>query len=163
MAAADMVISEQDHARFTTSLELLRNEANAKLAFLLDKAGQQIAAAGDLAEIDSTSLASLAAGNVAATEGVAQVVGEREFTSLFHEGLRDNLHLTVVGSRAILLVVFDERSSLGLVRLRVGQRAPEIAAIISDIQLRAESSANSPAGGGAFAEITEEDIEALFR
>jgi hypothetical protein len=70
MAAGHTVITEQDHARFMAILESLDREANAKFVFLLDKSGQQIAATGDLDEVDPTSLASLTAGNVAATEGV---------------------------------------------------------------------------------------------
>ena len=118
MSAFNMVITESDHQRFSDVLEKLATGSNAKLAFLLDKAGQQIAVAGRLADVDTTSLASLTAGNVAATEGVAQLIGEREFTTLFHEGNRENMHISLVNNRVILLVVFDEQSSLGLVRLR---------------------------------------------
>ena len=58
MTAFDMVVTESDHARFITVLDQLAREANAKFTFLLDKAGQQIASTGNLAEIDPTSLAS---------------------------------------------------------------------------------------------------------
>jgi predicted regulator of Ras-like GTPase activity (Roadblock/LC7/MglB family) len=117
------VILEQDHARLEEALGRLLGEANAKFAFLIDRAGQHLAAVGNLDGIDPTALASLTAGNVAATEGVASLVGEKTFTSLFHEGERDSLHISGVGT-VILLVVFDARSSLGLVRLRVRQYAP---------------------------------------
>jgi predicted regulator of Ras-like GTPase activity (Roadblock/LC7/MglB family) len=154
-----MIISEIDHDRFSSVLRQIGLEANARLVFLLDKAGQQIAAAGDLAEIDSTALASLAAGNVAATEGVAQLVGEQQFTSQFHEGVRESLHISVVDNRVILLVVFDERSSLGLVRLRVGQHAGKLGDILRDVLARDEAPASR---ADAFSEITEDDIDALF-
>jgi len=61
----------------------------------------------------------LTAGNIAATGGLAKLIGEREFSILFHEGERDNLHISIVGQRVILVVIFDQKSSLGLVRLRV--------------------------------------------
>ena len=80
MPAGNTIITEQDYARFMAILEGLDREANAKFVFLLDKSGQQIASAGEMAEVDPTSLASLTAGNVAATEGVAQLVGEEGFT-----------------------------------------------------------------------------------
>ena len=81
-----------------------------------DKNGQQIAANGDLESVDTTSLASLTAGNVAATDGLAPDRGKGVHP--FHEGEKDNIHISIVG-RVILVVIFDDRSSLGLVRLRV--------------------------------------------
>jgi predicted regulator of Ras-like GTPase activity (Roadblock/LC7/MglB family) len=162
MAVSDLVIVEADQTRFVATLERLRHEANAKLVFLLDKNGQQIASAGDLDGIDPTSLASLTAGNVAATDGLAKLIGEREFSILFHEGEHDNLHINVIGGTVILVVLFDERSSLGLVRLRVKKSSAELAAVVEEIVLRAESRRAMALGGASFAEITDEDIDALF-
>ena len=163
MASTDLVLREEDHVRFTVLLERLREEANAKLTFLLDKNGQQLARAGDLNGIDATSLASLTAGNVAATEGLAQLIGEHEFSILFHEGENDHLHINVIGGRSILVVLFDERSSLGLVRLRVKKASIELASAIEDIYDRSESSRAAAFGGASpFSEITDDDIDALF-
>ncbi|MGB5880386.1 MAG: roadblock/LC7 domain-containing protein, partial [Thermoanaerobaculia bacterium] len=116
MAAAHMEVFEEELGRLEAALNRLRHDSNAKVVFLIDKNGQQIAAAGDVEDFDSTSLASLTAGNVAATDGLAKLIGEREFSVLFHEGKRDHIHISIVAKRAILLVIFDERSSLGLVR-----------------------------------------------
>ena len=163
MASTDLVLREEDHVRFTVLLERLREEANAKLTFLLDKNGQQLARAGDLNGIDATSLASLTAGNVAATEGLARLIGEHEFSILFHEGENDHLHINVIGGRSILVVLFDERSSLGLVRLRVKKASIELASAIEDIYDRSESSRAATFGGASpFSEITDDDIDALF-
>ena len=163
MPAGHTIITEQDYPRFMAILEGLDREANAKFVFLLDKSGQQIASAGEMAEVDPTSLASLTAGNVAATEGVAQLVGEEGFTSQFHEGKRDNLHISVVGNRMILLVVFDARSSLGLVRLRVEQCMPQLDSIVHDMEQRGDGATGATAQGpGVLGEITDDDIDALF-
>lgn len=160
---SDLVLIEADHARLTTILDRLRQDANAKMVFLIDKNGQQLASSGDLGALDSTSLASLTAGNVAATDGLAKLLGEREFSILFHEGEKDNLHINVVGGRAILVVLFDERSSLGLVRLRVKKATTELTAILEDVVARSLAHRASPTAGYApFAEITDEDIDALF-
>jgi predicted regulator of Ras-like GTPase activity (Roadblock/LC7/MglB family) len=163
MAAPGMIITESDHERLVRGLDRLGHDGNARFVFLLDKAGQRIASVGQLDDIDATSLASLAAGNVAATEGVARVVGEEAFTTLFHEGKRDCLHMSLVEDRVILLVVFDERSSLGLVRLRVEQATPELGSIVRDVLDRKEAGGAGPGSGlTPFAEITDEDIDALF-
>ena len=162
MSLSNYVILEEDSKRFTTAMEKLRQESNSKLAFLIDKNGQQIAAVGDLTNIDPTSLASLAAGNVAATDGLAKLIGEREFSNLFHEGENDSLHINVVGGWAILLVMFDERSSLGLVRLRVKKASTELDAILGEIATRDNSQRSTGYDASPFAEITDEDIDALF-
>ncbi len=123
MTTAHLEVFEEELERLVQALSRLRHDSNAKAVFLIDRNGQHIAAAGDVENFDSTSLASLTAGNVAATDGLAKLIGEREFSVLFHEGQRDHIHISIVARRAILLVIFDERSSLGLVRLRV-KRAP---------------------------------------
>jgi predicted regulator of Ras-like GTPase activity (Roadblock/LC7/MglB family) len=159
---SDFVILEGDYSSFTKILEKLARDSNAKLVFLLDKNGQQIASAGDLDGVDPTSLASLTAGNVAATEGLAQLVGEQEFSILFHEGQNENLHINVVGGRAILLVQFDERSSLGLVRLRVKKATVDLSAVLKDIETRSEEQRAATVSSSPFSEITDDDIDALF-
>jgi predicted regulator of Ras-like GTPase activity (Roadblock/LC7/MglB family) len=142
-------------------LNRLRMDANAKIVFLVDKNGQQIAGAGEVDLVDTTSLASLTAGNVAATDGLAKLIGEKEFSILFHEGRKDNIHISIVGQRLILVVIFDERSSLGLVRLRVRKASSSVERVLEAMEMKAQrvgvAEATSP-----FAEITDEDIDALF-
>ena len=77
MGSADFILYEEEYASLEEALRRLRQEANAKAVFLIDKNGQQIAAAGEIEQFDATSLASLTAGNVAATDGLAKLIGER--------------------------------------------------------------------------------------
>jgi len=154
-----MEVFEEDYRGLEEALRRLRRDSNAKAVFLIDKNGQQIAAAGDVENFDSTSLASLTAGNVAATDGLAKLIGEREFSVLFHEGQRDHIHISIVARRAILLVIFDERSSLGLVRLRVKRASAEMDRIFEEMADRSQRSRAEPS---PFAEITDEDIDSLF-
>src|SRR5262245_24419916 len=133
MAAPDLVLYDEEFNRIRDSLKRLQQDASAKVVFLVDKNGQQIAAVGDLQALDTTSLASLTAGNVAATDGLARLIGEREFSILFHEGEKDNIHISIVAQRVILVVIFDERSSLGLVRLRVRRATADLEKIFEEI------------------------------
>lgn len=157
-----MVILEEDHKRLVSILDRLLGEANASMVFLVDKTGQQVAASGDLDGVDPTAFASLAAGNVAATEGLAQLIGEDEFCTLYHEGSSGSIHVSLVSDRVILLVVFDERSSLGLVRLRVSQRTPELENVVVEIMQRSREGSAVGVAASAIAEISDEDIDALF-
>jgi len=155
------VVFETEFRRLEDALRRLRQDANAKAVFLIDRNGQHIAAAGETEEFDTTSLASLTAGNVAATDGLAKLIGEREFSVLFHEGQRDHIHISIVARRAILLVIFDERSSLGLVRLRVKRASVELKKVFDEMDIKAmpQEGVSEPS---PFSEITDEDIDALF-
>src|ERR1043166_6407085 len=115
MADTSIILHEQQYQQIKAVLAKLSADAASRVVFLVDKDGQQIAEHGDVGDIDTTSLASLAAGNVAATGGMAQLIGEKEFPTLSHEGEKESIHISVVG-RLLLVVVFDERSSLGLVK-----------------------------------------------
>ena len=154
-----MVMYDEEFQQLSAVCERLAREANAKIVFLVDKNGQLIASIGATQDLDTTSLASLTAGNIAATGGLAKLIGEKEFSILFHEGERDNLHISVIGGRVILVVIFDTRSSLGLVRLRVKKASDELNKIFDGLlkKVQAPGTAGSP-----FAEITDDDIDNLF-
>lgn len=162
MPGPGMVMYEEEFHQISQILEKLVKDANSKVVFLVDKNGQLIAAHGETENLDTTSLASLTAGNIAATGGLAKLLGEKEFSILFHEGERDNLHITIVGMRVILVVIFDNRSSLGLVRLRVKKASEELAAIFDRLMKKAEAEASGGGGASPFAEITDDDIDNLF-
>lgn len=162
MCAADFVLYEEEFRRLEEALRRLRQEANGKAVFLIDKNGQQIASAGEVEQFDSTSLASLTAGNVAATDGLAKLIGEREFSVLFHEGQQDHIHISIVAKRAILVVIFDDRSSLGLVRLRVRRANSDLEKIFEVMVQKGDRDAQGPSHSSPFAEITDDDIDALF-
>src|SRR6187455_1361258 len=163
MAAVELVLYQEEFQRLDSALKKLRQEANAKAVFLIDKNGQQIASAGEVDQFDTTSLASLTAGNVAATDGLARLIGEKEFSILFHEGERDNIHISIVAQRVILVVIFDTRSSLGLVRLRVKKASLELTEVFEKIVKKISSEKEAGTlDDSPFAEITDEDIDSLF-
>ncbi|MBE0425810.1 MAG: roadblock/LC7 domain-containing protein [Nitrospirae bacterium] len=164
MTGSDLVMYEEEFLKIEEELQKLRRQANAKVVFLVDKNGQLIASAGETRDIDTTSLASLTAGNIAATGGIARLLGEREFTILFHEGEKDNIHISLIGQRVILVVIFDHRSSLGLVRLRVKKATESLSNIFDDISRKVEKErGEGKLEESIFAEITDEDIDNLFR
>jgi predicted regulator of Ras-like GTPase activity (Roadblock/LC7/MglB family) len=160
MFDTQFVLLDEDHQRISTVCDRLVRDANAKGVYVVDKNGQLINESGELQNVDSTSLASLTAGCIAATGGLAKIVGEEEFPTHFHQGARDNLHITLVGDRMILMVIFDERSSLGLVRLRVKKAGAELARILEEVKKKSEQ--EGAQGASPFAEITDDDIDNLF-
>lgn len=162
MSTAHMVMYEEEFQEINEVIGRLLKEANAKVIFLVDKNGQLISGVGETERFDTTSLASLTAGNIAATGGLAKLIGEKEFSILFHEGEKDNLHISIVGGRVILVVLFDSRSSLGLVRLRVKKSSEELSIIFEKLLKKAEDKEKRGASDFPFAEITDDDIDSLF-
>jgi len=162
MANPQMVMYDEEFKQINAVIDKLLREANAKVIFLVDKNGQLISGVGDTERFDTTSLASLTAGNIAATGGLAKLIGEKEFSILFHEGEKDNLHISIVGGRVILVVLFDSRSSLGLVRLRVKKASDELTTIFDSLMQKAEAKEKSGDAEFPFAEITDDDIDNLF-
>ncbi len=130
MSQGSFIASEEQLRETSTVLERLLRESVSKCVYLVDKAGQLVAACGETKDIDATSLASLTAGNIAATGGLAKTIGEKEFSLLFHEGVSDHIHISLVAQKLILVVIFDKRSSIGLVRLRVKKACEELAKLI---------------------------------
>jgi predicted regulator of Ras-like GTPase activity (Roadblock/LC7/MglB family) len=158
MLNAQDIIHESDFKQILKVCEGLAADAHAKLVFIVDKNGQLIVSSGETGSLDTTSLATLAAGNIAATSGLAKLLGEQEFTILFHEGAKDNLHLSIIAERYILVVVFDGRTSLGLVRLWVKKASQQLEETFVELAKRNAESGHNP----LFAEITDEDIDNLF-
>jgi predicted regulator of Ras-like GTPase activity (Roadblock/LC7/MglB family) len=157
MGHGNFILREREYEAFQSVLRKLLAEAYARVVFLVDKNGTLLASAGQTERFDTTSLASLAAGNIAATGGLANLIGEKEFSILFHEGERDNMHISVVADRLILVVIFDRRSSVGLVRLRVRRVSVELEKILAVVLEDADGD------HGVIEELTEADIESLFK
>jgi len=152
------VMFDEEFREIQSICDRLFRDSNARVVFIVDKNGQPIAASGETENLDITSLASLTAGNIAATGGIAGLLKENEFTTQFHEGERSNVHIQIVAQRVIMVVIFDQRSSLGLVRLRMRKASEELSRVLSRLLRKAQT----PGVTSPLDQITEEDIENLF-
>src|SRR5688572_32839622 len=131
MAETPFIIDEQQFQKIKSVLGRLCVECAARVVFLVDRDGQPIAFHGDIGDMDTTSFSSLAAGNVAATSSMAKLIGEDVFPAVVHEGERESIFISVIG-RSLLVVVFDERSTLGLVKIRAKRATYEVAALLEE-------------------------------
>ena len=159
MAQSPFIIQEHQFQRLKIVLARLCVECASRVVFLVDRDGQTIAFHGDIGDMDTMSFSSLAAGNVAATSSMAKLIGEDVFPAVVHEGERESIFISVIG-RSLLAVVFDERSTLGLVKLRTKKASFEVASILDEAGR--DSTAFSVNHNSIFAEITDEDIDSLF-
>jgi predicted regulator of Ras-like GTPase activity (Roadblock/LC7/MglB family) len=97
----------------------------------VDKDGHLITRQGFTQSLDTTALAALLAGSFASTREIARLLGEPEFSVLFHQGKKDHVHITLVGERTILAVIFDDRTTIGMVRLYAKEATQDLERILS--------------------------------
>jgi predicted regulator of Ras-like GTPase activity (Roadblock/LC7/MglB family) len=159
MAETPFIIQERQFQRLKSILARLCVECAARVVFLVDRDGQPIAFHGDIGDMDTTSFSSLAAGNVAATTSMAKLIGEDVFPAVVHEGERESIYISVIG-RSLLVVVFDERSTVGLVKIRSKRASHEVSSTLDE--MAEESAISFKSNNSFFAEITDEDIDSLF-
>ena len=116
--------------------------------------------AGSTDDFDMQAVSALVAGSYAATREMARLLGEDEFSVLFHQGRRDNIQLTLVGNRTILATVFDERTTIGMVRLYAKEAAESLQRIFSGIAKRDDD--GSDALGDEYSESAKNQLDDFF-
>lgn len=102
---------------------------------MIDMAGNIVATLdnGRLAH-DIYSLAALAAGNFGAVSAMARIVGEDEFSLLFHKGKNENIHFSKIMTDYLLITIFGKETSLGFLRLKVAESVRKIQKILKQVQ-----------------------------
>jgi predicted regulator of Ras-like GTPase activity (Roadblock/LC7/MglB family) len=112
-----LIFYREEIARIDTILKELIKLSGATCALLIDKDGHLVARTGTMKEFDLDTVAALVAGSFAATREMARVLGEDEFSVLFHQGQKGSIQLSLVGERTILGVIFNDSTTVGMVRL----------------------------------------------
>jgi len=154
-----MILYEDELQRLEEITGRLWRDTSATAVFLIDVNGQLVSCLGGYQSMDTTALASLVAGSVMATTGLANILGEDDFPTHFHEGQQEHLYIARIAEGLILAVVFGGDTSLGLVRLRVKKAATKLLTVYEEIELRSQSDAG---GFDPFGDISEDDIDRFF-
>jgi predicted regulator of Ras-like GTPase activity (Roadblock/LC7/MglB family) len=136
MSSRDVAIHEDAAQRINKVLKTFLSDSAAVDALLIDRSGQMLAQGGSDRSLDIVSLCALAAGAFSSTAAMAQLLGEPEFTMLFHQGIKENIHVAAVDEHAILLAIFDSRTTVGMVRLFAKEAIAAIGAILSEARGR---------------------------
>jgi predicted regulator of Ras-like GTPase activity (Roadblock/LC7/MglB family) len=131
-----LVFYERDVARFDGELDGFLELSGARCALLIDKEGHLVTRRGDAVQTSLESISALVAGSFAATREMARLLGEEQFTTLFHQGSRDSIQISLVGDRALFAMVFDERTNLGLVRYYSVEATKRLSEILNEIDQR---------------------------
>lgn len=133
--------------------------SGAKCALLIDKEGHLVTKKGDVKSIDMDTISALVAGSFAATKEMARLLGEEEFTALYHQGHRDNIQLSLVGDRTLLTILFDDRTTVGMVRLYASETAKKLADVYGDVGKRPGT--DQPLGG-EYNDSAKKRLDTLF-
>jgi predicted regulator of Ras-like GTPase activity (Roadblock/LC7/MglB family) len=132
----DIVIHEADAVRIDAVLGRFLADSGCAAALLIDRSGQPLAETGVSRTLDTGSIGALAAGAFSATAALARLLGESEFSVLFHEGVRESMHVSTVDDETILLAIFDERTTVGMVRLFAREASTSIGGILEETRKR---------------------------
>ena len=160
VGAASWSFTEDDFGAITQSLQRFLFDSNARCALLVDRTGQLVATVGEQPKFDPTAFATLTAADFSANDQLAKLIGETDFNSLFHQGEKESMYLADVARRVILVVLFDNRTTLGLVRLKMKQTVEELTRIFEAVFQRAQSGEGGPPNilSGA-----DDEIDRLFQ
>ena len=131
-----LVFYEKDVQRIDEEIDGLLELSGSRCAFLIDKDGHLVTRRGDAVQSSLESIAALVAGSFAATREMARLLGQDEFTTLFHQGERESIQINLVGERALLAMVFDQRTNLGMVRYYAVESVRRLTEILNEIDQR---------------------------
>ena len=135
------------------------SECNARCALLVDRTGQLVATVGEQPNFDPTAFATLTAADFSANDQLAKLIGENDFHSLFHQGEKESMYLADIARRVILVVLFDNRTTLGLVRLKMKQTVDGVdAAVREGLRSRRRRATHPNVLAGA-----DDEIDKLFQ
>jgi predicted regulator of Ras-like GTPase activity (Roadblock/LC7/MglB family) len=160
VGAASWSFTEDDFGAITQSLQRFLYDSNARCAMIVDRTGQLVATVGEKPNFDPTAFATLTAADFSANDQLARLIGETDFNTLFHQGERESMYLADVARRVILVVLFDNRTTLGLVRLKMKHVVDELAKLFEQVFSR--GAAGQPQQPNLLAGADDE-IDKLFQ
>lgn len=160
IGAATWSFTEDDFGAITITLQRFLYDAKARCALLVDRSGQLVATVGEPPHFDATAFATLTAADFSANDQLARLIGESDFSVLFHQGEKESMYLADIARRVILVVLFDNRTTLGLVRLRMKTAVDELTRTFEAVFARGGSAESAPPG---FLAGAEDEIDRLFQ
>lgn len=163
MKRGDVVasIGATDLEQIDSLLKSFLRETNARSVALVDRTGRLLTTVGDTGGVDQITFASLAAADFAASDQLAGLLGESEFSSLYHHGDTQSMYLADAGGWAILAALFDRRTTLGMVRIKAKGVVGKLGALFRELAERGPSGATVQMEVG-WADDVESEIDRLF-
>ena len=159
-----LVFYRDDLVKIDKLLEKFVELSKAKSVLLVDKEGHMITRAGEDPSFDADTISALVAGSFSATREMARLLGEDEFSALYHQGENDNIQLSMVGDRTILTVLFDDSTTLGMVRLYVNETVEKLEVLFAEVEAKRASGEGEEEGfeDEEFQDSASDALDAFF-
>src|SRR5256714_12026611 len=156
---AKWAFTQDDLTATTDSLKRFLGETNSRCALLVDRSGQLVTSVGESLSLDTTAFATVTAADYSANDQLAKLVGENDFSSLFRQGEKESVYVADIARRVLLVIIFDSRTTVGLVRLRMKDEIDELTLLIDRVFSRGR---DGDARGEHLLAGADEEIDKLF-
>src|SRR5712691_12940641 len=158
----NLIISDRELAIIAAALNKLMNDTSATSVMLIDKSGQVIATQGTGVRRNATSLGALLAGAFSSSRQIAELLGEKDFRSIFQQGVNENIYTTLVEEQWLLVIVFDKLTHIGLVKILSKKAGDELGRILERVRTDTTRTKSSVINL-QFRSSVEDTIDLLFR
>lgn len=158
----DFVWYKEDIDKINRILSHILTESASSFAFLINKDGNLISQVGFNPGMDVTALAALAAGSFASTKAIATLIGETEFSVMFHQGAKENIHISLMDEDVIMVLIFDDRTNLGLVKMVAGQAKAKLGPVLNDVRGNGIGDVMPEVGGKTGGQQVSDRIDRIF-
>jgi predicted regulator of Ras-like GTPase activity (Roadblock/LC7/MglB family) len=156
---ANWSFTQDDFTAITASLERFLGVTKSRCALLVDRSGQLVTTVGESLGLDTTAFATLTAADYSANDQLARLVGENDFSSLYHQGEKESLYVADIARRLLMVIIFDSRTTVGLVRLRAKDEVEELTLLVDRVFSRGR---NGAAPAGRLLQGADDEIDKLF-
>ena len=155
---ASWSFTQDDFTSITDSLKRFLNDTNSRCALLVDRSGQLVTTVGEPLSLDTIAFATLTAADYSANDQLAKLVGENDFSSLYHQGEKESIYVADIARRLLLVIIFDSRTTVGLVRLRMKAEIEELTLLVDRVFSRGRNGAVPP----GLLKGADDEIDKLF-
>jgi len=160
LRADRLIFYERDIERLAGELDGFLELSKAKCVLLIDREGHLVTRRGESVTHALESLSALVAGSFAATREMATLLGEPQFSSLFHQGEHSSIQISLVGGRTLMGIVWDDRTNLGLVRFYAQETTKRLEEVFEDMDQR--NPADDPGLSSSYSQEAAAALDDLF-
>ncbi len=158
---SNLVVGEEDRSQIAACLQRLMADSGASYAMVIDRSGQILAEESDEIRPEMVHLGALIAATYSSTQEMARILKEDGFKTLFQEGLKEKIFTETVRGRWLLVVIFNHKAQIGLVKVLARRSSAVLANILELVEQR-----SSEVGTARFRHIgkaTIDTIDLLFK
>ena len=158
----NLIIADRELVLISKALLKLMNDTSASSVMLLDKSGQVITTQGMSTKHIATSLGALLAGAFSSSRHVAELLGEKDFRTIFQQGVHENIYTTMIEDQWLLVIVFDKLTHIGLVKVLSKKTSDDLGRVLERVRTDT-SRQKSSVLNIQFHSSVEDTIDLLFR